>query len=190
MSVFVLSACAGTSKYMRPVSPGYAVYAPQEGKALVFFMRPSGMAYAIDASVFDGDEFIGIVPAKKKVAYMAQPGEHLFMVIGESADFMKADLKAGKVYYTLVTSRMGAWKARFSLKPIHGDEIDSARVKEWFDSSEYIENHTSAYRWAEENRPSIMKKREKYLPKWEQKSNKPFLRPEDGRLKPGTGSDI
>src|SRR5690348_12397408 len=121
-ALVLMGGCVATSTQMvkTSVSP-----APEEGKALVVFMRPSMLGFAIQSSVYDthgaGNEFIGIVSAKTKVAYQAAPGNHLFMVIGENADFMNADLQAGKTYYVLVSPRMGAWKARFSLLPIHDD---------------------------------------------------------------------
>ena len=35
----------------------------------------------------------------------------MFSVVGEAADFLEADLAAGKTYYIQVAPRMGAWKA-------------------------------------------------------------------------------
>ncbi len=117
LSMFLLAGCAGSSSYMSDVPPERANYTTQPDQALVVFMRPSGFGFAIQSSVFDiVDEnpvFVGIVSAKAKVAYYVNPGERRFMVISESADFMDATLEAGKVYYALVTPRMGVWKARF-----------------------------------------------------------------------------
>ena len=50
-------------------------------------------------------DFIGILSGKTKVAHLTEPGEKLFMVIGENADFMKATLEAGKTYYALKTEK-------------------------------------------------------------------------------------
>ena len=66
---------------------------------------------AIQASVYDvtsgAPEFIGIVSNDTKISYMTSPGEHMFMVVGESADFLKASVVEGKTYYTVVSPRMG-----------------------------------------------------------------------------------
>ena len=121
------------SKYMQPVdSERELSYEPSESEAVIIFMRPSAFGGAIQSSVFDvtnGDNIlVGIVSSKAKVAHKTAPGEHTFMVVGESADFMGAEVEAGKKYYALVTPRFGAWKARFSLKPIHKDELESDKL--------------------------------------------------------------
>ncbi len=182
---FVLAGCAGSSKYMK-LAPDNSSYIPAGNQSLVVFMRPATLGFAIQSSVFDistGDnKLVGIVSAKKKIAYRTNPGEHMFMVIGESADFMKADLEVGKTYYALVTPRMGAWKARFSLCPVQKKELTSDKFEDWVNSCEYVENTESSYNWATKNAPSIEVKKEKYLKKWDKKpeSKKPILNPGDG----------
>ena len=51
--VLLLTGCAGTVKNMREVPEDSASLAPQKDKAMVVFMRPSGMGFAIQSSVFD-----------------------------------------------------------------------------------------------------------------------------------------
>ncbi|MEW6068332.1 MAG: hypothetical protein AB1610_08590 [Nitrospirota bacterium] len=149
-------------------------------------MRPSFFGGAIQSSVFDvttqENILVGIVSSKRKIAYKTSPGEHLFMVIGESADFMKANLEAGKIYYALVTPRMGAWKARFSLKPLHKNDIETDDFKDWDSSCEFVENTDASYQWARDNAESIQFKRERYYQKWMSKPEEdiPLLNKEDG----------
>ena len=188
---FVLAAllffgCAGSVKHMREISDKHAGYAPNPNQALIVFMRPSGFGYAIQSSVFelvdDYPKLIGIVAAKKKVAYNLMPGEHLFMVIGESADFIKADVQAGKTYHVLITPRMGAWKARFSLNPIHKDQAESKKLAEWDRECSWVEKTPASDQWAASNMPSIQGKKTKYMEKWLQRPERerPALRNEDG----------
>lgn len=178
----MMSACAGSSPHMRPVPADRMVTGPEPGKALVFFVRPSGIAPAAKVAVYDGDEFIGIVPARKKVAYMAEPGDHRFSAIGEAADFLEADLAASRTYHVIVVPRTG-WRCRFSLKPVHKDRIDSAEVRGWFESSQLIEGAASASHWASENQAANMRKRDAYLEKWHGSggADRDSLRAEDGR---------
>ncbi len=182
-----LVGCAGSSSHMRVVPDAEATYAPDAGHALVVLMRPSGMGFAIQSTVFDTTteetKFLGVVSAQKKVAYMSPPGERIFMVVGESADFAKANLLAGKTYYLLITPRMGFWKARFSLQPVTAADHDSENASKWFSSCVYTENNPSAYQWAKDNAESIEDKRRKYFADWMAKSEdrRPFLRPEDAR---------
>ena len=187
MLLLVLSGCASTSNKMRPVPPESVVTAPDSGQSMVVFMRPSSFGFAIQSSVFEiaGDtpSLVGIVSAKTKVAHQVAPGEHLFMVIGESADFMSADLEPDKTYFALVTPRMGAWKARFSLKPVHADTLDSSDFNEWFNSCEWVEKIPEADNWASANMPSIKSKQTKYYEKWmgKDESARPRLLPQDGK---------
>jgi len=163
-----LIGCAGSSRYMK-MAPSNASYGPKPGKALIVFMRPSGFAYAIDAGVLhvlpDSNKMVGIVSAKKKVAYSIEPGEHLFMVVGEAADFLKAHVEAEKTYYVNVKVRSGVWKARFSLVPIRTDEFEK-----WSKGTRYVENTELSHQWEIDNRSDIESKRNKYYIKWTSKS--------------------
>ena len=177
--------CAGTSKYMQDVADPGISYAPAADEAIVVFMRPSTFAFAIDSGVFDvtaeKNDVIGIVSAKKKMAYRTRPGKHLFMVTGENADFMRADLQAGKTYYALVTPRMGAWKARFSLTAVNNG-VEPDKLNEWINACSWVETSEATRQWAKENAGSIQRKREGYIDKWMAKPDegKPTLAPEDG----------
>lgn len=163
--------------------------APSADNAVVIFMRPSNYGYLIQSSVFDlddsGDTFVGIVSAGSKVAYAARPGEHTFMVIGENADFMKATLAPNKTYYALVEARMGWWKARFSLTPVHAAKLSHDEFGDWDRDTKLIENTNTSRQWAKDNAPSIHAKRDDYIQRWRGKSpaeiDEGGLRLEDGR---------
>lgn len=183
-----LIGCAGSNKYMKPAANGQgdpASFNLGDDEAGIIFMRPSTFGFAISSSVFELTEedemFAGIVSAKKKVFYKTSAGEHLFMVVGESADFMKANLMAGKLYYALVRPRLGAMKARFSLTPVTKNELTSEQFKSWEKACELTENTPEAFQWAKKNSGSIKSKREKYWPVWDGKADydKPILREED-----------
>ena len=185
--ILALAATGCSSKYMKPVEPDTASrYSPTSDRATIIFMRPSSLGGAIQSSVFDvstsDNVLVGIVSHKTKVAYSVSPGEHLFMVVGESADFMKASLEADKTYYALVTPRIGVWKARFSLKPVHNDDRTSDDFKDWDSSCTFVENTEASYQWARANMPSIQEKRTTYFEKWMRKpeAERPFLNKEDG----------
>jgi len=186
LSVF-LSGCAGTVKNMRVVPDDRIVSAPSDGKSVVIFMRPSGVGFAIQSSVFEikGDTPVlaGILAAKKKVAYKLEPGKHLFMVVGESADFMSAELEANKIYYALVTPRMGWWKARFSLEPINITELKPSQLNEWLEGCEWVEISAASNNWASANMNSIQSKRNEYYSEWIRKglSDRPKLEQHDGQ---------
>jgi hypothetical protein len=181
------SACAGTIKNMREVPPGSPEPKPAAGKAMVVFLRPSGMGYAIQSSVFvvkdKNPELVGIVAAKTKVAWQADPGKHLFMVVGESGDFMGAELEAGKTYFATVAPRLGMWKARFSLKPVGPEEAASPAFVDGLNGSRWVEKDEAAEAWARGHADEVRSKYEGYYPKWMEKAeaDRPWLRTTDGK---------
>lgn len=162
-------------------------------EAQVVFMRSSFLGAAINASLFDvtaGDPvFIGIISNGTKVPYLTTPGKHTFMVVSEAADFLEADIVAGKNYYSIVTPRMGAWKARFSLWPIAKDpsakfSTGSKDFTEWQEDTFIAATTEKANAWYEKNKASVVKKQAKYWPVWLEKSQedleKRTLKQEDG----------
>ena len=183
----LLSGCAGTVVHMQELSADRAPGAPARGKAEVVFLRPSGLGFAIQSSVFevkDGKSLlVGIVAAKAKVAYEVDPGRHLFMSIGENADFMTADLAAGRTYYVNVEPRMGLWKARFGLVPVRAKDFDSDEFKSNLAECKWVGLTDAAHRWARENMESVESKRAEYYPDFlkQPEAERPHLAPDDGR---------
>ncbi len=163
-------------------------------EATVVFMRSSMVGKFIKASVYEitDDEtiFIGILKNKKRLEYKTTAGKHRFMVISEAADFMEANVAAGKTYHSIVTPRMGAWKARFSLWPIRkgaaGEhQWDSKDIQKRFKKTKLITKSEKDDIWYNKNKDSVEKKKQKYLPKWETNAEADIaartLNPEDGQ---------
>lgn len=175
--IFFLSGCQST--LMEPVKEQVQTNA-LTGQAQVVFVRSAFVGQAIQASVYDitsgTPEFIGIVSNDTKVSYMTTPGEHMFMVVGESADFLKTNILEGKTYYTVVSPRMGFWKARFSMHPVRNDEsskfkYDSKDFNEMLADSKFVKSGPKAEEWAISNANSISTKMNKYLPEWKSKAS-------------------
>jgi hypothetical protein len=185
--VLLLAGCAGTVTNMRELPAGALAPALEPGKTLVVFMRPSGLGFAIQSSVFEVRDnhpsLIGIVAAKTKVAYRVEPGKRLFMVVGESADFMTAELEPNKTYYVEVTPRMGLWKARFSLDPVRKANLDKAEFKRSVDECRWVEKTPASDNWALDNMASIQSKRTEYYADWMKlpAADRPHLLGEDGK---------
>lgn len=165
----------------------------QSEQSQIVFMRSSFVGSAINASLYDvtdsEPEFIGIIANGTKIAHITAPGKHTFMVVSEAADFMAADLLPGKTYYSLVTPRVGAWKARFSLWPISTDDeaeysIHSGDFEEWLDDTDLMVNTDASRQWFRNNLNSIKAKQTEYWPVWQQKSAEDkarrTLKPQDG----------
>ncbi|MDR0354013.1 MAG: DUF2846 domain-containing protein [Opitutaceae bacterium] len=148
-------------------------------QAQIVFMRPSSFGGAIQSSLYevrgDAQEFLGIVSAKTKLAHHVPAGEHLFMVVAENADFMAANVEAGKTYYVLVSARPGVWKARFSLIPIHNDPAEKYNLTDpqfanWVKSTHFVELLDSGRKWYEDHANNISQMRRDYMAKWDARS--------------------
>ena len=167
--LYLLAACTTMTTHMTPVLDSDKAIKPEPGKALVIFIRPSSYGGAIQATIYDDQEYIGTVSANTQVAFQATPGDHMFMVIGESADFMRAELKAGLTYYARVAARMGWWKARFSFIPYNGEESEE-ELQSWLSDTERVELNNEGIGWAASHDASIQEKRASYLQDWHSKA--------------------
>ncbi|MFH6568712.1 MULTISPECIES: hypothetical protein [Pseudomonas] len=190
LGTLLLAGCA--SNPMDPVAD-QTIPAAAPDKAQVVFMRDAYTGKAIVSSLYDvtdgKTQFIGVMANGTKIAYPTTPGKHTFMVVSEAADFMEADLVAGKTYYALVTPRMGLWKARFSLWPISNDpeaahSLKSKNFKGWVEDTDLVTNSPKSLAWYERVKASIEKKRAEYWPVWQEKSADAVaertLKPSDG----------
>jgi hypothetical protein len=150
---------------------------PPDQSQIVFARLDKGWGSATVFDVTNGEpELIGILSGRDRVVHFVEPGNHTFMVISEAADFMGADLAAGKKYYAVADIRMGIWKGRFSLHPVrNGSEgkfqVDTGTFKKWLPKTEIVENTEASIEWAKANHESIVGKQEKYWKKWEAKSD-------------------
>lgn len=176
----LLGACAST--HMTDVPEGQWVTKPAPGKALIYFVRPTSFGGAVQATLYDNDAYIGTISANTHIAYQADPGPHMFMVIGESADFMQTNFNAGKTYYAKVQPRMGVWKARFSFVPQNG-QTTQTEIDQWLKETRQVRVNDEGRQWAKDNADDIKAKKTEYLPKWETKpaEDKQILKAASGR---------
>jgi hypothetical protein len=174
-----LAAC--TSSRMTAIPEPAVVTAPRPDKATVVFYRSSSYGGAVQSSVFDVTSdppaFVGIISSGMKLAYVAAPGQHRFMVVSEAADFMDAQLMPGRTYYALVAPRIGFWKARFSLRPKNAGDTET---QQQVASCTWYDNTPDSQQWAQEHMADAVELERKYLPEWLSKNDKPVLRAEDG----------
>lgn len=177
-SLFV-SAITGCAKpVFNVVNPKTS--APAADKALVYFMRPrrfeaftgGGNLYA---KLYDGDTFLGDVPAKYQLAYQATPGKHVFMVTGSAADFLQAELEAGKKYYVVIEPRPGFDGLSFVMRPQNG-QIDQQRLDTWHQVMRQIEPNEYGLTLAQQNEEKRKALKERYYNQWLQKPERPTLR--------------
>jgi len=161
---------------------GLDLPAVSEDKALVVFFLASKRAGGGHATLADGDEFITHLIKRTCFFYQAEPGHHMFSVVGEAADFLEADLAAGKTYFVQVAPRTGFWKARFSILPFTEQSKNWDKHDSWLSSCRVVVPTERAFEWAKEKEEELAAKRKNYLVKWNAKpdAEKPRLAPEDG----------
>jgi hypothetical protein len=188
VALLALSGClpgAGMSGGMREVPDG-ALAAPGPSESLVVFMRPTEAFACCQASVFElreeaSDKLVGIIGPDTKVAYKTEPGKHFFMVVGENASFMRAELAPGKTYYVRIYAYAGQTKTRFDLRPVRPAEFESG----WFRrlrEAQLIENTSESQAWADDHRDELQGKKAERLRIWlaTMDDASAALHPEDG----------
>lgn len=132
-SFMALSGCAATSRYMVKGTE-YAPVTPEV--AQVVFVRPSGFARAIAATIVDSQgRFIGDSIPNSRFAVNFAPGEYTFIAWGEGTHSLKASLAAGKTYYIEVAPVMGVWAARFHLKALKPGGKNWDQLQDWLRES-------------------------------------------------------
>lgn len=147
--IVIITGCTGSSKYMQPATP---MQGPSPDKALVYFMRPSGMGFKINFQVWDGDHFIGLSQAKSYFGYECQPGKHLFVGFAENKRGLEADLEAGKTYYVLTQVKVGGWRARMAFVPVTRNSWFWNKVERYRTELTYIEAKEKMLRQWEEHK--------------------------------------
>ena len=149
---------------------------PASGKALVVFIRPSEAGPVVQSEVFElngpkkDPTLIAIVSAGTKYAYQAEPGDHVFMVQSEGADFALTHLAASKTYYMLIQPIVGIWQARFLLEPIHKAQakysMQSPEFTGWLASTDFVEQKPSAQDWFQKHRDAVIIREQIYWNSW------------------------
>ena len=150
----------------------------KNGHAKLVFMRSAFVGQDIDASLFDVTsgslDFIGVLSNDTKIAYEVEPGEHTFMVVGETAAFLKTFVAKDETYYAVVEPRMGFLKARFSFYPVRNDatgkfQYNSAKFNDILKKSVFVKSGVRAMQWARKTNNSVNQKFNDYFLNWQAK---------------------
>ncbi|WP_051698000.1 hypothetical protein [Prevotella sp. 10(H)] len=112
--------------------PQVEMIQPAEGKSIVYFIRTSSVGSLISFSIYDGEELIGKLKPGQFVAYECDPGSHVFIGKSENADYVEANLEAGRIYVVDAQAKMGALKARIKLAPLDKNSKKYEKEKEKF----------------------------------------------------------
>lgn len=101
-----------------PAAANSKVGAPQDGKALVVFFRPSKFTgAAIGFKVREGETELGKLRNGKYFVANVEPGTHQYTVHSEAKDVLTMEVEAGETYYVQGTITMGFMAGRPNLSP-------------------------------------------------------------------------
>lgn len=100
---------------------------PSEGKAVIYFMRTSGLGALMNIRYFDNNQYIGKFGGVNYYRYECEPGKRIFWFKAENIDFVEADLEEGKIYMVETNAVMGGFSAGVKAKLV--DFSDEKQMK-------------------------------------------------------------
>jgi hypothetical protein len=116
---------------------------PSEGKSLVYFVRTSGMGFAINFKYFDGEKYLGKFNYGKYMVYECEPGKHVFWAVAENKSVIEAEFEAGKVYIINSEVRMGILYAEVELLPFDNNPNNYKNIKKYDNKKKLVLNSIS-----------------------------------------------
>lgn len=151
--------------------------AQNTGLATIIFLRSSPFNKKEIASIYeviDGDlKFIGVLQNDTRISYKASPGKHVFMVYSVSVEYMKAEVKEGLTYYSMISPGIGGSTKRFFMWPVRkGISVDfyteSRDFPYWLSSTKPVVNNKKTIQWFAENRLKLKDMHDSIWPIWKQ----------------------
>ncbi|QOY54909.1 DUF2846 domain-containing protein [Candidatus Sulfurimonas marisnigri] len=92
---------------------------PEEGKALVYVVRPEFLGMAIKFNVYIDDKMdsseMGYTKGQEYIYFNVTPGKHKILSLAENWDAIDIDLKAGDIVFLEQEPKMGVLYARNKL---------------------------------------------------------------------------
>ena len=141
----LLAGCTAPLRGMRAVPAGQVNLTSPADQAAIVFMRQ--VRAATSTSLFE---------------LRGQPDR--FMVIGQSASFMDAEVQAGKTYYVAVVPGDLA-QEQFVFRPLRPADLEMPDIRECLASCVWVEDTEKSQAWA----------------RWESRTTRPTLSATDGR---------
>lgn len=162
---------------MKPVPESRIAGSPLPHRARVIFVRPPRQTRRLQLftapvlEIGSGKvDLVGFLSVGRKVSYLSEPGEKLFMVIGENTDLMRAYLEGGKTYYVKLSNHIGWLKDYFYLEPVSRARAPYEGVKGKQRLITLVENTEVSRRWLQSNLDSVADKKADALENWNRMS--------------------
>jgi hypothetical protein len=166
---------------------GCATPKPTANDAVIYFILP-GMTstsgayqptYGATPSVSLHDvsaperKIVGILGIGQKLAYRVPPGKHEFMLLNRgSADFMEANVSAGKTYYVVVQLlAQSGYDQRYGFRPVRPVDFENGLFARWETNLSYVERPEAWQQWSQANSRSIETRLQDHRPSWNKQSS-------------------
>jgi hypothetical protein len=158
LGLLVQTGCGGTRFMSANPSPTPVATAPDQ--ATVVFLRPSLYGGAARFFVVDGEgNYLGDLRGQEYFVRRFAPGSHRFVAWAENADMVQADLAAGKIYYVLLSVRMGWWTARLSNSALTPRRSEWSSLGPWMSASrQLVADDAAARAWQGSSQKEIQKR--------------------------------
>jgi len=193
MVALILNACAASVADFSINTERTEVGPAPADKAQIVFLRVSFVAGAYPADIFEienGDlSYVGKVRMSRKLIHQTSPGKKVYMGHGLAADFMYAEVEAGKTYYVLIRPNWGS--GAMIPTPIKRDGTTNYHTgmpefQKWLDQTRVTEMKTAeANAWMEANKAQFEEIYNTYWAKFQSKSDEQkktrTLMPSDGK---------
>ncbi len=141
---------------------------PEQGKALVTFIRPAWVGGAISFGFWDSDNLVGVLVSGQCIQYQTVPGEHYFLARSENWSCVKADLAADRHYVIKANPFMGMWKARVALDPMTKSDYEEGgklkQVQKWLAKLKPVkpDPQKDLMAYVEQRRKQVLEARDKF----------------------------
>jgi hypothetical protein len=181
MIVFVLTSLTSCSRpYLIKEEPKFR---PNEGKALVNFVRPSYSGYVgATTKIWDSDKLIIISDRGEEwYQYECEPGKHLFVSWSEYKSPVEAELLPGRVYYIVLRKRLGFFRLRIHQVPVNKEHPLWEQVLGWQQSlPSYAFDQQKLATSEAKDKAKILEYLKNYEDEVKGTKHVLYLRPEDG----------
>lgn len=101
----------------------------EEGKALLYVVRPTSVGFAVKSFFLIDDAIAGINRGSSYFFTTVEPGTHVFWSKSENVDALEMEVEAAKTYYIQQKVQMGGFRARTKLEVLDAEEGEAALAK-------------------------------------------------------------
>jgi hypothetical protein len=128
-AILIATACSTTKTVTTNEVNKNKTLAIPEGKAIVYFVRPSMVGTIVPFKVSCNDSLIGSTTGKKYLFVVLEPNTYKFVSEAENDAVLELKVESGKAYYNEQKPKMGLVMARNELILLNNTEGDQKLAK-------------------------------------------------------------